>query len=190
MGNATNRRTVTIARETFDIEASVAAEGIYADEFAGRLKAPYIGVLEDDLLQLYAFASSTITMRVKADKKGRPVKGEDGGYVPVTLGGVEVEVPNPAYRGVDATELLRIVWAMAVAAESVTEPWGTHTDGDELRPGFERMLHADVSAREISGAYAAVVGELGVKCIFRKPEGPDDATDGDAGQQAEDGGED
>ena len=180
-----NRREVEIDGMTFEVEASILAADVYADEFVGQLRKPYRGILEDDMLVTFNRSRATIPAYVKANKRGDPVRDRSGEYVLVEHGGVKVDVPNPEYRGIDAVALVRYLWAMGTAADSIAEPW------EEFA---ERMEHADFAVREVARAFATIVYELGGGCIFRDPEGHRDAGEPDEGQQgdeqpADDGGE-
>ena len=171
-----NRRTVSIDGQKIEVEASILAADVYAEEFAGNLKAPYSGVMEDDMLSTHNRSKTTITVRVKATKSGKPMRDRNGEYVLTDRDGVEVEVPNPAYRGVDVIALLRYVWAMGVAAGSIQESWEDFG---------KRMEHVDFVVREVASVFTTVIYDLGGGCIFRNPEGLGDAQQPDEGQQAD-----
>jgi hypothetical protein len=170
-----NRVKASVDGREYELEASLLAADYYADEFAGNLKAPYRGVLEDDMLVTYNRSRPTVEAFVMADDKGKPVKDDDGNLIPVEHGGVKADVPNKMYRGVDGLALVRYVWAMGAAAGSIDERWEDF---------FEHMSHVDFSAREMAQLFLVVIMDLGGCHIFRNPEGHADAVDADDGQAA------
>jgi len=89
-----NVRTLRIGDASYELEASLGAGIVYANEFLGKLDAPYVGRLDDDLMAVWRGAQETL-------------RDEDG-----------KSVPNPDYRGVDVMATLRVAWAMARAAGS------------------------------------------------------------------------
>lgn len=174
---ALNRADITFAGRKLTLEASVGAADVYADQFVGRLRAPYKGILEDDMLVAYRRNQPTVTVRAKVGKDGEPIVGEDGEYV-TDKRAKERELPNPRYRGVDTAALIRVAWAMAVAAESCEDSW----------EAFERWSMHEVcpTVAEQAQLFATVIYELGGGHIFRQPEGLGnaDAPDGGLEEQA------
>ena len=173
---ALNRADVTIDGRTLALEASVAAADVYADEFFKRLRKPYKGILEDDLLTVYGRAQAEVEVRAKMDGDGNPVTNDDGSYVTDRRARLRT-LPNPEYRGVDTVALLRIAWAMSVAAGSYDDQW----------KAFEQWATHDtcMSVSEQAQLYAVIIYELGARHIFRNPDGHGDADEPDAGLEGE-----
>lgn len=167
-----NVRTVTVGGRAIEVESSLGARKVYADEFMGKLSKPYSGVLSDDLLALYDGTREFVEDEVLVtDDDGNPVTDEDGNEV--TTKGM---VPNPAYRGgVDVSELLRLTWAMAFAAGSVTQVYDEWMDS---------VWHSPMTRDEEVVLYAVVALELGAY-TFRGAEGRGDAGEPDEAEAAE-----
>ena len=141
-----NLRTLTIGSETFELEASLGAGITYANEFRGKVQAPYNGSLSNDMLTVW--------------RRNQRTLGMDG-----------EKVDNDDYSGIDVEALLRIAWAMAVAA-------GSTKDGYERF--VERIIHQPAGVFEEASLYDVVVLELGGGIIFRQPEGQGGAEQADA----------
>lgn len=57
--NINNRTTVTFAGKEYEIEASIGAEKLYADQFRDSASAPYTGNLWEDMLQVWRDVNGT-----------------------------------------------------------------------------------------------------------------------------------
>lgn len=157
----TNVRELTIGDKTYELEASLGTGSVYANEFVGKLREPYKGFLADDLMVVWRKAQPKLEMTAKVGEDREPVRDEDGSYVP-DPDGVRVEYENPDYAGNDIEALLRIAWAMAVAAGSTTQTY------EDFR---EEVIHQPAGAYEEASLYTTVVLLLGGGIIFRGPEG-------------------
>lgn len=174
-----NIRHLAIGDFECDLEASLGAGIVYANQFRGRLEAPYKGIFEDDILETSNRARETVTMTVKADKRGRPIR-RDGEYVPADSG-VQVEVPNTD-QYVDVESCIRIAWAMA---RSVDPDHGRPYEGT-YEDFFREVAHQSAGVFEQVQLYRVVVLELGGGVTFRRPDGRRGAGASDAthGQEA------
>lgn len=153
MGNIDNRATVTLDDREFEVIASLGASEVYRNEFWGKVGAPYIGVLEEDLLTAHNGAQRTVT---EEDKRGR-----------------ERAVPNPEYRGTDMGAAVRFLWAMARAAGL--------TDGyEEFSAWVMSMPMSVYDQREL---FTRIVYEVAAPHYFRQPAGHADAGEPDEGQE-------
>jgi hypothetical protein len=54
-----NRTTVTFAGKEYELEASIGAEKLYADQFRDKAVAPYTGDLWEDMLQVWRDVNGT-----------------------------------------------------------------------------------------------------------------------------------
>lgn len=124
-----NVRTLGIGDVSYELEASLGAGIVYANEFRGRLEAPYKGDLNDDLLAIWRGAQET-------------VEDEDG-----------KDVANPDFRGVDVMALLRVAWAMARAAGSTSQPFDEFLEGVIHQPAgvFEEASLYGTVVLELGG---------------------------------------
>jgi len=157
----TNVRELSIGDKTYELEASLGAGIVYSDRFAGELREPYKGLLPDDLMTVWSRSKRTIETKAKVDEDGKPVTDEEGRYV-YDPDGIDVEYENPDYRGNDVEAILRIAWAMAVAAGSTRESY------EEFREG---VIHQPAGAYEEASLFTTVVLVLGGGIIFRTPKG-------------------
>lgn len=146
---------VTIGGETYEMAATLGACVTYADEFHGKVDAPYDGLMADDLLTLY-----------NRCEQFKPEKDENG-----------KRVPNDEYVGIEASviPMLRIVWAAARGARSTKLGWAKF---------LEMCMDADFNAPEQCVVHDTVVYGLGDGVIFRLPEGPQGGGEADEGHQA------
>lgn len=153
-----NVASVTIGEIELELEASLGASITYGNAFRGRLEAPYKGILSDDMLQVWNASKQT-------------VEGVDED-------GNATELPNPDYRGIDVEALLRLAWAMAVAAGSAKGGYGEF---------YETVIHQPAGVFEEAALFGVVVMQLGGGIIFRRPEGQDGAVEADEAQEGQEG---
>lgn len=169
-----NVASVTIGEIELELEASLGASITYGNAFRGRLEAPYKGILSDDMLQVWNASKQTV----------------DG----VDEDGNATELPNPDYRGIDVEALLRLAWAMAVAANSpnvVSTIYGDDKPMYRLAMGYdefyEQVIHQPAGVFEEAALFGVVVMQLGGGIIFRRPEGRDGAVEADEAQEGQEG---
>jgi hypothetical protein len=125
------------------------------------------------MLEVWNAYKPTTEETVAVDKDGNPVRDDEGGYV-LDPDGKKVEVPNPAYRGIDVLAVLRIAWAMAYAAGSTTNRFD-----DFLR----EVIHQPAGIFEEASLFNATIVQLGNGIIFRRPEGLRDSEEPDEAQE-------
>lgn len=155
---ATKKYTVAIGDDSYEIAATLGACVTYANEFRGKVDAPYVGLMADDMLALY--------------KKCAPVRA-----VPNEDGNGCHNVENDEYEGIEShiVPTLRIVWACAFCAKSTKLGWPKFLD---------KCMEAEFNAAMLGGVYDAVIVGMGEGTIFRLPEGRTGSEEADEGQQA------
>lgn len=153
-----NVRSVRIGEMEIDLEASLGTGIVYANEFRGRLEAPYKGILADDMLAVW--------------HRNQPTDSEDGN-----------EVENPDYTGIDVEALLRIAWAMARAVDP--EQGRPYRKG--YRAFHDEAIHQPTSIFDEAALYDAVILRLGNGITFRRPEGLSGAVEPDEAQEEAEG---
>lgn len=149
-----NQAIVTIAGTDFLVEASLGACKVYADEFFGKLKAPYRGALAEDMIALMNHQEDHLEPDDEAESGFTVVKGANA---------LDTEMVE---------HLLDFVWAMARAAGSTDKTYQQWQDW---------MLHASVSFFEMGEAYQTIIHQLGDGATFRLTKGLADAVASDEG---------
>lgn len=150
-----NQAIVTIAGNELMVESSLGACKVYADEFFGKLEAPYKGALAEDMIALMQHQEG----HIEPDDES-----EDGIRIVEGVNALDTEMIE---------HLLDFVWAMARAAGST----------DMTYAQWQKwVLHASVSFFEMSEAYQTIIHQLGDGATFRLTKGLADAIASDQAQ--------
>ena len=143
MAGIASKRTVAIGDDSFDVAATLGAGVTYAEEFRGKVKAPYTGLLSDDMLVLFRRCNPK---KMKHDENGDPKW-----------------VDNDEFEGIEANvdPLLRMTWAMCHACGGTRLGWAKFR---------EMCLSCEFVAAQLGALYDTIVNDLGNGVIFRLPE--------------------
>lgn len=144
MAGIASKRTVAIGDDSFDVAATLGAGVTYAEEFRGKVKSPYTGLLSDDMLVLFRRCNPK-----KMERDGEKSKWVD----------------NDEFEGIEANvePLLRMTWAMCHACGGTRLGWAKFR---------EMCLACEFVAAQLGALYDTIVNDLGNGVIFRLPEGP------------------
>lgn len=143
MAGIASKRTVAIGDDSFDVAATLGAGVTYAEEFRGKVKSPYTGLLSDDMLVLFR----------RCNPKKMERDGEESKWV-----------DNDEFEGIEANvdPLLRMTWAMCHACGGTRLGWAKFR---------EMCLACEFVAAQLGALYDTIVNDLGNGVIFRLPEG-------------------